>query len=124
MKLNYGEIMRFCVVGVFATVLHYSIYWILKSYMNVNIAYTIGYLISFVCNFFLSSYFTFRSKATVGKGVGFVGAHIANYLTHMVLLNFFLYLGVSKSLAPIPVFMIAIPLNFLLVRFVFKHLRR
>jgi putative flippase GtrA len=49
------------------------------------------------------------------------GAHAVNYLLHMVLLNLFLWLGMSNELAPLPVFAIAIPVNFLLVRFVFKH---
>jgi hypothetical protein len=88
---------------------------------TLNVAYTIGYAVSFVCNFFLTSYFTFRSKATVGKGVGFGLAHLTNYLLQMVLLNLFVYLGVSQALAPVPVYLIAIPVNFLLVRFVFKH---
>ena len=39
----------------------------------------------------------------------------------IILLNVFLYLGVSKAWAPVPVFAIAIPVNFLFVRFVFKH---
>lgn len=121
MKLNIGEIIRFGIVGTVATALHYSIYWVLKFFLEVNIAYTIGYVTSFVCNFFMSSHFTFRSKATMGRGVGFGMAHFINYTLHIVLLNLFLYLGLSKSLAPIPVFMIAIPVNFLLVRFVFKH---
>ena len=44
------------------------------------------------------------------------------YLLHVAFLNLFLWLGVSKSLAPIPVFAIVIPINFLLVRFVFKKM--
>ncbi len=123
MKLNWSEIIRFGMVGVFATLLHYGIYWVLNHYMNANIAYTIGYFLSFICNFFLSSYFTFRSKASVKRGIGFIGAHINNYLLHMILLNLFLYLGVSEALAPIPVYMIAVPVNFILVRWVFKHQR-
>ena len=42
-------------------------------------------------------------------------------MLHIGLLNTFLWLGLSKTLAPIPVFAIAIPVNFLLVRFVFKR---
>ncbi len=121
MKVNWNEVIRFGIVGVFATLLHYGIYWVLNHYMNANIAYTIGYLLSFICNFFLSSYFTFKSKASVKRGIGFIGAHINNYLLHMILLNLFLYLGVSETLAPIPVYLIAVPVNFILVRWVFKH---
>ena len=120
-KINFREVIRFGMVGVFSTLLHYSIYWVLKRYMNVNIAYTIGYFLSFICNFFLSSYFTFKSEASVKRGIGFIGAHLNNYFLHMILLNLFLFLGVSESLAPIPVYMIAVPVNFILVRWVFKH---
>ena len=90
--------------------------------MNVNIAYTIGYALSFICNFYLTSYFTFKSKATVKRGLGFGIAHLVNYLLQMAFLNLFIWLGVKAEWAPIPVYMIVIPINFLLVRFVFKKI--
>lgn len=116
------EILRFGIVGVVATVLHYVIYWILQHWINVNVAYTIGYFLSFIANYFLSAQFTFREKTTTRNGIGFAGAHLFNYLFQMVLLNIFLWLGVSKALAPLPVYCIAVPVNFILVRTVFKKL--
>jgi len=118
------ELMRFGMVGVFATVLHYSIYWVLQHWINMNVAYTIGYFLSFLCNFYLTSHFTFKSRATVKRGVGFSGAHLTNYLNHMILLNFFVWLGIPQQWAPLPVYCIAVPVNFLLVRFVFTHGRK
>jgi len=114
------EFFRFVIVGIVATAIHYGLYYVLQTHINVNIAYSTGYLISFVCNFYLTSYFTFKVKPSFRKLFGLGGAHIVNYLIHIMLLNLFLYIGVSKPLAPIPVFMIAVPVNFLLVRFVFK----
>ena len=116
------EILRFGIVGVVATLLHYVIYWILQHWINVNVAYTIGYFLSFIANYFLSAQFTFREKTTTRNGIGFAGAHLFNYLFQMVLLNIFLWLGVSKALAPLPVYSIAVPVNFILVRTVFKKL--
>lgn len=116
------EILRFGIVGVVATALHYVIYWILQHWINVNVAYTIGYFLSFIANYFLSAQFTFREKTTTRNGIGFAGAHLFNYLFQMVLLNIFLWLGVSKALAPLPVYCIAVPMNFILVRTVFKKL--
>ena len=63
-----GEIIRFGIVGVLATALHYGIYLGLRwmwPFMNVSVAYSIGYLVSFVGNFLASNYFTFRTKPTL-----------------------------------------------------------
>lgn len=115
------EFVRFVLVGVFATALHYGLYYLLQPFINVNIAYTVGYVLSFIANFYLTAYFTFGRQPSWQKAFGFGGAHLVNYLLHIGLLNLFLGLGISKPLAPVPVFAIAIPVNFLLVRFVFKR---
>lgn len=115
------EFLRFVMVGLFATGLHYGIYFVLQKYIRVNAAYTLGYVLSFVANFYLTAYFTFGQPPSWKKAFGFGGAHLTNYLMHIGLLNLFLWLGFSRPLAPVPVFLIAIPVNFLLVRFVFKQ---
>ena len=118
---RFPEFIRFVMVGILATALHYGIYFLLQRFINVNIAYTLGYALSFIANFYLTAYFTFGKKPSWSKAFGFGGAHLFNYLLHIGLLNTVLWLGLSKALAPIPVFAIAIPVNFLLVRFVFKR---
>lgn len=118
-----GQIIRFGIVGVTAAAIHYAIYWVLQHWINVNIAYTIGYILSFFVNYWLSAHFTFREKTSTKNGLGFGVAHLTNYLLHMGLFNFFLWIGVSRELAPIAVLAIAVPVNFLLVRFAFKHIK-
>ena len=119
-KILKNEILKFGIVGAFATALHYGIYLLLLKYMLPNVSYSIGYLVSFVLNFFLSAHFTFKSSPTIKKGIGFGISHLINYALHILLLNLFLWLNLSPNLAPIPIFMIVIPVNFILVRFVFK----
>lgn len=116
-----SEFVRFIIVGVLATALHYGLYFLFQRFINVNIAYSIGYILSFIANFYLTAYFTFGKKPSLGKALGFSGAHLFNFLLHIGLLNLFLWIGISKPIAPVPVFAIAIPVNFLLVRFVFKY---
>ncbi len=118
-KLKISEFIRFAFVGVLATAFHYGIYLLLIHVISVNFAYTIGYAISFIMNFFLSSYFTFKSRPTLLKGIGFGVSHLINYALHISLLNIFLWIQLPKAYAPIPVFMIVIPINFLLIRTVF-----
>ena len=125
---KFKEFIRFAIVGVVATGIHYGLYLLLvwtfdlreTDTLYTNIAYSVGYVVSWCFNFYLSAHFTFKSSTSVKRGVGFALSHGINYLLHLVLLNFFLWLGVPEAWAPIPVFCIAIPINFILVRYVFK----
>lgn len=119
---SLGEAVRFGVVGVVATGAHYGVYLLLLPLVNESVAYTIGYFLSFLLNFYLTSRFTFRRRGSVRRGMGFAASHAVNYLLHIVLLNVFISLGIRERLAPIPVYCIAVPVNFLLVRLVFKKL--
>ena len=123
-KETFGELIRFGIVGTTSAAIHYGIYWVLQHWINVNVAYTIGYVLSFLVNYYLSAHFTFKENTSATNGIGFGGAHLMNYLLHIVLFNFFLWIGLSRELAPIAVLAIAVPANFLMVRFVFKHFRR
>ena len=71
-----NEVIRFGIVGVISTALHYGIYWVLQYWMNVNIAYTIGYVLSFLVNYYLTALFTFKEKTSAKNGLGFGGAHL------------------------------------------------
>ena len=121
-KIVQLEVVRFGIVGVIATVIHYTVYYLLCHLINVNISYTVGYLISFCCNFWLSAKFTFKTKATAKRGIGFALSHLINYGMQILVLNVALKLGTPRIWAPIPVYMICIPVNFLLVKFVFKKI--
>lgn len=120
-KTVIAEFVRFGIVGGCCTALHYGIYYVLQLAINVNIAYTLGYALSFIANFYLTSWFTFGTSPSWKKLFGMGGAHAVNYVLHIVLLNLFIQLGIAQEWAPVPVFAIAIPVNFILVRFVFKH---
>lgn len=117
---KFREFVRFAIVGLIATIIHYGIYYLLNLFINVNVAYTIGYVVSWVVNLYLTAHFTFKSTLSFKRGVGFALSHLANYLLHMLFLNLFLSIGVSETIAPLFVFALVIPINFLLVRFVFK----
>ena len=116
-----GEMIRFALVGGLATLLHWALYWLLLLVTVAYIAFSIAYLISFLFNFLATSYITFRSRPTWMRLWGMTGAHAVNYVVHIILLAIILHLGVPERWAPIPVFCVAVPINFLLVRYVFKN---
>ena len=116
------EFARFCVVGIIATGIHYGVYLLLLRLLPANGAYSIGYLVSLACNLLLTSFFTFRERITWKRAVGFIASHGVNYALHIAFLNLFILIGIAECWAPFPVYCIVVPINYFLVRTVFKKL--
>lgn len=126
---RFQEFLRFCIVGVVATAVHYGVYLLLIRVVKIdegwwtNVAYSFGYLMGFICNLWLSAHFTFKEEITVKRGIGFTVSNMVNYGLHLLFLNLFLWVGIPEQWAPIPVYCIVVPINFFLVRFVFKKMK-
>ena len=117
-----GQFVRFAAVGAIATALHYGIYLAAWRWLALapGVAYTLVYVLIFAANFLLTAWFTFRTVPTWRRLAGMVGAHAVNYGLHIVLLHLFLWMGVPPEWAPAPVYAVAVPVNFVLVRSVFR----
>lgn len=115
------EPFRFAAVGAAATGIHYAIYYVLKTILSAEVSFTAGYIGSLACNFYLSSVYTFRRRPTRRRGIGFLLSHAANYLMQIGLLHLFIGCGIDDDWAPLPVYAITIPVNFLLVRRAIKQ---
>ena len=116
-RKKFGEILRFGIVGAIAALLQYGVYLIMLFFMSPGIANTVGYIISFIFNFIASTHYTFKVKANAKRGLGFALSHVVNYLLQTLTLLLFIYIGVPKAYAPIPMFCICVPVNFILVRY-------
>lgn len=113
--------VRFAFVGGMASLVNYGIYLVaVRANIEPTFAYLIAFGVSIICNYVLSSYFTFQIPPTWSRAVKFLGAHLLNLLNELLLLNLFIYLGVSKFYAPLLVFATAFPINFFMVRFALK----
>lgn len=118
------QFVRFCIVGTVAAGIHYAVYYVMQLFLQggfwLTVDYTVGYAVSLVCNFFMTTYFTFRSHVSAGKAAGFGFSHVVNYTLHIVLFNLFMALGIHRLVAPVLVLMVAVPTNFLILRFVYR----
>ena len=56
------EFVRFVRWASLRQLCYYGLYFVLQRVINVNIAYTLGYALSFIANFYLTAYFTFGRK--------------------------------------------------------------
>lgn len=123
-RIIYGnnrlsEIIRFALVGSFATLLQYRIYVVFVDAVKLpaTVSTIISYSISFVFNFLLSNFFTFRTRPNALKGLGFLTSHAINMGLQVGLVAIFSPI-VGKTLGLLPAMAICIPVNYLLVRFV------
>lgn len=116
---DFWRLFRFGITGVISSLIHYGAYCLMLLWTGTTVAYTIGYLVGLCCNYVLTTYFTFQRKPNKHNALGFAGSHLLNYLLEIGLLEFFLWLSVDKFIAPILVMTIAVPINFLLLRFIF-----
>lgn len=68
---SWGEVVRFALVGAIATAIQYVVYLLLLQLVHcgVNVANTVGYVVSFVFNFVASTRYTFRAGHS-GKRAG------------------------------------------------------
>ncbi|QVK17401.1 GtrA family protein [Mycoplasmatota bacterium] len=119
-KYKLEEFIKFVIIGLMATGISYLIYISLIKLMDKSIAYSIGYAISFCFNLIASNLFTFKTKVNVENGIRFGLAHLTNIIIQLILLNLFTFIGIPELYAPIPVYVIAVPVNFFVVRFALK----
>ena len=120
-RQQLGEVFRFALVGGIATLIQYGVYLLMLYAVSPTLANTIGYAVSFLFNFLASTRYTFKVKTNVRHGAGFALSHLINYGLQILMLHLFIAVGFSEKLAPIPMFCVCVPVNFLLVRFFLKR---
>lgn len=122
-KVKYkGEVLRFAITGALVTLILYAVYLPLSFILedSLGVAYSIGFAISFVTNFLLSNYYTFKTKPSVDRAILFCIMQFINYMLQILCFKFFILVGVSNVWAPVPVWAFIFPVNFLLMRVALK----
>jgi putative flippase GtrA len=132
-NFNIREFIRFAIVGLLAAIIHYVVFLLVlflldKEWNDIgnvdwqtNLAYSIGYALSLVFNLFLTSKYTFKTKITLVRFLLFISSHGVNFLMHKILLNCYLFLGITNWLLLPLVLLIVVPINFIMVRNSFKR---
>lgn len=115
-----AQFMRFILNGCFSAGIHYLVYFLCQLFIEVNVSYAIGYILSFLVNYYTTTYFTFRTTPSWKHFVGFSGSHGVNFLLHIVLFWCCMQLGINRFIAPVLVMGIAMLVQFTILKFVFK----
>lgn len=127
MPEKYRSAVRFVCVGTFGTALQYAIYygflalfdvvWA-ESTLRVTTAFTLGFCIEMIVNYFLTSFYTFRTRPSVKNAGGFMLGRLVNYLIQVGFLHILIACTLSEELSGIVAIMLAGVVNyFVLVPF-------
>ena len=125
-KTEMGQFIRFCIVGGTCAMIDAAIFYVVRLFAPYQVALISGYLISLCVNYLLTVYWTFRTQSSVRNLVGIVGAHMFNlFVVRMGLMLLFVELmGLSDSIAYLPMAVISAVTNYLIIRAVVNYSKR
>lgn len=118
---KYRYAVRFVCVGIFGTLLQYGIYYAFleifrrtlpDSNTMASVAFSIGFYIELIVNYFLTSYYTFHTHPSWRNAGGFIFGRIINYFVQLGFLNALLWLSLSEEWAGIVAIMLAGVINY------------
>ncbi|MFJ7066577.1 GtrA family protein [Streptomyces sp. NPDC101115] len=111
------QVLRFGLVGVVNTGTYYGLYLLLGLRLPYIAAHVVAFALSMVGSFFLTSYFTYRTRPTWKKFLLFPLTNAANFVITTVGVYVLVDLmGVDSRHAPLLAAAAAIPVTFLLSR--------
>ncbi|ATW48872.1 GtrA family protein [Streptomyces peucetius] len=112
-----GQIVRFALVGVVNTGTYYGLYLALLTVLPYVAAHVVAFLLSMVGSFFLTSYFTYRTRPTWRKFLLFPLTNAANFVVTTsgvyLLVEVFRF---ERTYAPLIAAAAAIPITFAVSR--------
>lgn len=122
--------VRFVLLGLVGTGIQYGIYYGLLEVIDrlhmdtpllVSAAFSIGFVLEMIFNYFMSNYYTFGTKPDWKNAGGFVAARGINYVLQILCLNLLLYFSIGEELAGLLAIFLAGIVNYFIMRFFFKR---
>ncbi|WP_370413156.1 GtrA family protein [Streptomyces fradiae] len=111
------QVVRFGLVGVVNTGTYYGLYLLLGLWVPYIAAHVLAFALSMVGSFFLTSYFTYRTRPTWKKFLLFPLTNAANFVITTVGVYVLVDLmDVDSTYAPLIAAAAAIPVTFVLSR--------
>ena len=133
LPMKYRSAARFVLVGALGTGLQYGIYYMLLGVFQqhwpevmilTSLAFTIGFVMEMICNYFLTSFYTFRVRPNWKNAGGFLVGRALNYVIQLILLNCLIWLHMSEEWAGIAAIALAGVINYFVLLPFYKDNKR
>lgn len=119
---TFAEFARFFIVGVLATGIDATLFYVGKIFLPYQAALVIGYLVSLIVNYYLTTKWTFKIKQTLYNLVGIIAVHLFNlFILRMGLMFLFVQrMKMDTNMAYIPMLGISVIFSFFAVKIIIK----
>ena len=133
LPMKYRSAARFVLVGALGTGVQYGIYYLLLMVFQrqcpdvgilTSVAFTVGFVVEMVCNYFLTSYYTFRVKPSLKNIGGFLIGRALNYVIQLLFLHTMIWLQISEEWAGIIAIMLAGVINYFVLLPFFRQQKK
>lgn len=130
---KYRSAVRFVLVGAIGTGVQYGIYYILLGIFQykwpevgvlTSLAFTIGFVVEMVLNYFMTSFYTFRVRPSLKNAGGFIIGRTLNYFIQIGLLNILIWLHMSEEWAGLTAIALAGVINYFVLLPFYKDKKR
>ena len=131
--MKYRSAVRFVLVGALGTGIQYGIYYLLLDIFQrhwqdlgilTSVAFTAGFIIEMICNYFITSFYTFKMRPSWKNAGGFLFGRAINYVLQMLLLNVLIWLHISEEYSGILAIMLASVINYFVLLPFYKNKKR
>ena len=133
LPMKYRSAVRFVLVGAIGTGVQYGIYYILLGVFQykwpevvvlTSLAFTIGFVVEMVLNYFMTSFYTFRVRPSLKNAGGFIIGRTLNYFIQIGLLNILIWLHMSEEWAGLTAIALAGVINYFVLLPFYKDKKR
>lgn len=133
LPMKYRSAVRFVLVGALGTGIQYGIYYLLLDIFQrhwqdlgilTSVAFTAGFIIEMICNYFITSFYTFKMRPSWKNAGGFLFGRAINYVIQMLLLNVLIWLHISEEYSGILAIMLAGVINYFVLLPFYKNKKR
>lgn len=114
-----ARLIRFGLVGAVNTGVYYGLYLLGRLVLPYLVAHVLAFALAMVGSFFLNCWFTFRVRPTWRRFLLFPLSNATNFVVQTAglwaLVN---WVGMRQEVAPLVAAVVAIPITFLVARYV------
>jgi putative flippase GtrA len=124
LPIKYRSAVRFVLVGAIGTGVQYGIYYLLLGVfqnqgeltnIKISLAFTTGFVIEMICNYLMTSYYTFKKRPSLKNASGFILGRTLNYFIQMLFLHILMWLHMSTEWSGIVAIALAGIINYFML---------